>query len=50
MNVDEAARRLGCGRTVVFTMLKDKLLKRAEKAGRETVVTVANIERYLLTL
>ena len=42
--VEEAAARLGCGRTQIFKFLKDGQLQRAKKLGRRVMVTMDSIE------
>lgn len=44
--VSLAAKRIGCKRSQIFAYLKGGKLERGEKAGRETMVTVASIERF----
>lgn len=47
ISADEAARRLGCGRTRVFELLKQRALSRAKSCGRRTMITAASVERLL---
>jgi excisionase family DNA binding protein len=42
--VDEAGRRLGCKRTMVFKLLKDGRLMAAPKLGRKRMVLVASVD------
>jgi predicted DNA-binding transcriptional regulator AlpA len=44
ISVEEAATRLGCGRTQVFKYLKEGRLRRARKLSRRVMVTVESIE------
>ncbi len=44
ISVEDAATRLGCGRTQVFKYLKAGQLRRAKKHGRRVMVTVASVE------
>jgi len=47
ISADEAARRLGCGRTRVFELLKQRALLRAKSCGRRTMIIAASVEWLL---
>jgi hypothetical protein len=47
VSADEAARRLGCGRTRVFELLKQRVLSPAKSYGRRTMLLAASVERLL---
>jgi excisionase family DNA binding protein len=47
ISAEEAARRLGCGRTRVFELLQRGLLKRAKSFGRRTMLLAASVEALL---
>ena len=47
ISAEEAARRLGCGRTRVFQLLKNRVLARAKSCGRRTMVLAASVQRIL---
>lgn len=47
ISADEAARRLGCGRTRVFELLKQRVLSPAKSYGRLTMIVAASVERLL---
>ncbi len=47
ISADEAARRLGCRRTRIFELLKQRVLARAKSYGRRTMVLAASVERLL---
>jgi excisionase family DNA binding protein len=49
ISAEEAARRLGCGRTRVFELLQRGLLKRAKSFGRRTMLLAASVEALLST-
>jgi excisionase family DNA binding protein len=44
---EEAARRLGCGRTTVFDLLKRRRLIRTKSPGRRVLITAASVEQLL---
>jgi hypothetical protein len=46
-SVDEAGRRLGCKRTMVFKLLKEGRLVAAPKLGRKRMVLVASVVALL---
>jgi excisionase family DNA binding protein len=46
-SVDEAGRRLGCKRTMVFKLLKEGRLVAAPKLGRKRMVLVASVDALL---
>ena len=48
LSIEEAARLLGCGRSRVFSLLKEKKLKRAPKAGKATMVLSSSVEKFVL--
>jgi excisionase family DNA binding protein len=47
VSVEEAAARLGCGRTKVFELLRRGKLRRGKAAGRALRITVASIDAFL---
>ncbi len=47
ISADETARRLGCGRTRVFELLKQGALSPVKSYGRRTMVLAASVERLL---
>ncbi len=47
ISADEAARRLGCGRTRIFELVKQRVLARAKSYGRRTMVIAASVEALL---
>lgn len=49
LDVDEAAKMLGCGRTTVFNLLNRGELIAAPKAGRTRMITRESVEAYQLS-
>lgn len=47
VTVIEAARRLGCGRTQVFALLRRGKLARAPRVGRTVMVLASSVDRFL---
>jgi excisionase family DNA binding protein len=47
VTVEEARRRLGCGRTRVFALLSEGRLRAVQKAGRRTMISAASVEAFL---
>jgi excisionase family DNA binding protein len=47
ISVEEAGRRLGCGRTKVFELLKLRKLRSVPKQGRARLVTTASVDALL---
>ena len=47
VTVEEARRRLGCGRTRIFALLGEGKLCAVKKAGRRTMISAASIEAFL---
>jgi excisionase family DNA binding protein len=45
ISVEEAARRLGCGRTTVFELLKEGRLRRAKSLGRRTMLLASAVAK-----
>lgn len=46
LTVGEVMARLDCGRSIVFRLLAAGDIDRADLPGKETLVTVASVERY----